>query len=77
MSSGWVQGNFRKICCAVSSEKELLDIVASARRAGLAAALIQDSGLTEFNGVPTYTAAAVGPGLDERIDPVTGHLLLY
>ena len=33
-------------------------------------------GLTEFGGVPTYTALAVGPDLAERVDAVTGTLPL-
>jgi PTH2 family peptidyl-tRNA hydrolase len=73
----WVRGNFRKICCVVNSEQELLDIVAKAKAAGLTAEIIEDSGLTEFSGVPTLTAAAIGPDYDEEIDPVTGHLTLY
>jgi PTH2 family peptidyl-tRNA hydrolase len=39
--------------------------------------LVQDAGLTEFGGVPTYTAVAIGPDYDDRIDPVTGDLELY
>lgn len=73
----WVRGNFRKICVVVRSEAELLDIVKKAEAAGLVAELIQDSGLTEFAGVPTYTAAAIGPDYDENIDPITGELELY
>ena len=73
----WVKGNFRKICVVVNSEEELVVLVERAKNAGLAAELIEDSGLTEFGGVPTYTAAAIGPDYDEKIDPVTGHLTLY
>lgn len=73
----WVRGNFRKICVRVRSEQELLDIVKAAEDAGLTVELIRDSGLTEFHGVETATAAAIGPDFDERIDPVTGELELY
>lgn len=73
----WIEGNFRKICVRVHSEQELLDIFNEARIRGLTAEIIEDSGLTEFGGVATYTAAAIGPDYDERIDPVTGHLELY
>ncbi len=73
----WIKGNFRKICVVVNSEEELLSLVHDAREAGLVAELIEDAELTEFGGVPTYTAAAIGPDTDERIDPVTGHLVLY
>jgi PTH2 family peptidyl-tRNA hydrolase len=73
----WIRGNFRKICVVVNSEDELLEIVQKAKDAGLVAELIEDSGLTEFGGKPTFTAAAIGPDYDEKIDPVTGHLVLY
>lgn len=39
-------------------------------------ALIQDHGLTEFGGVPTYTAVAIGPAEDVVIDRITGELSL-
>src|SRR5580658_5833657 len=70
----WLQTGFRKICLIVNSEEELLEIVQKARDAGLVTELIQDAGHTEFHGEPTYTAAAIGPDYDEKIDPVTGHL---
>jgi peptidyl-tRNA hydrolase, PTH2 family len=72
----WLQGAFTKVCVFVNSEAELLEIVQAAQDAGLYNALITDSGLTEFNGVPTKTCAAIGPAFAERIDPVTRHLPL-
>ncbi len=73
----WVRGNFRKVCVRVRSEQELLDIVGAAEAAGLTVELIKDSGLTEFHGVETATAAAIGPDFEERIDKITGELELY
>ncbi len=73
----WIQGNFRKICVVVNSEEELRKVYQAAKDAGLVAEIIEDSGLTEFGGVPTVTAVAIGPDYDEKIDPVTGHLVLY
>lgn len=73
----WIQGNFRKICCYVNSEQELLDLCEAAKAAGIVHELIEDTGLTEFHGIPTFTAAAFGPDYDENLDPVTGHLTLY
>jgi peptidyl-tRNA hydrolase, PTH2 family len=73
----WIKGSFRKITCAVDSEGELLAVVQQARDAGLVTELIRDAGLTEFGGVPTFTAAAIGPDYDRMLDPVTGHLRLY
>jgi len=72
----WLCGIFTKVCVGVNSEQELLDIYQQAKDAGLVCSLIQDAGLTEFDGVPTYTAVAVGPGLNADIDKITGHLKL-
>lgn len=64
------------MCVYVNSEAELLEIVQAANDAGLYNALITDSGLTEFGGVPTKTCIAIGPAYSDRIDPVTRHLPL-
>lgn len=72
----WLLGRFKKICVAVNSEAELLALYQKSQAAGLIAALIQDAGLTEFGGVPTYTALAVGPDTEERVDSITGTLPL-
>ena len=72
----WLSGHFAKTCCGVESEAELLEIHRKAREAGLAAALITDAGFTEFHGVSTHTAVAVGPDLVGKIDAVTDHLKL-
>lgn len=73
----WFEGNFRKITLQVDSEQELMDIFNNARKANLEVNLITDSGLTEFNGIPTHTCLAIGPDTDERIDAITGHLKIY
>jgi peptidyl-tRNA hydrolase, PTH2 family len=73
----WVEGSFRKITVRVSSEAELLDVQARAVAAGLETRLITDAGLTEFGGVPTHTALAIGPDYDELIDPITKDLEPY
>ena len=72
----WLLGRFKKICVSVNSEAELLAVHEKARALGLITALIQDAGLTEFGGVPTYTAVAVGPDREDRVDEVTGTLPL-
>lgn len=72
----WIKGTFKKICVGVNSEQELIDIHSKAVAAGLICSLIKDSGLTEFGGIPTYTAVAVGPDFDSVVDAVTGHLSL-
>lgn len=72
----WLLGSFKKITVYVNSEAELLEIHEKAKQAGIITSLIQDSGLTEFHNIPTYTAVAVGPDTSEKIDPITKHLPL-
>lgn len=72
----WVEGKFTKIVVGVETEAELLVLRDQAAAAGLPYSLIQDAGDTEFGGVPTYTALAIGPAQAERLDPITGTLKL-
>ncbi len=73
----WLESAFTKITVKVHSEAELLAVRDKAVAAGIPHALIQDAGRTEFHGVPTYTALAVGPASSEGLEPVTGDLSLY
>lgn len=72
----WVKGAFKKITVGVDAEAELLELYAKAKDAGVLCSIIRDSGLTEFGGVPTLTAVAIGPAFPKEIDPITGHLKL-
>lgn len=72
----WLSGRFKKIAVSVNSEAELLALYDKAKNAGLVCVLIQDSGLTEFGGVPTYTAIAVGPDEEDKVNEITGNLPL-
>ena len=72
----WHTGRFTKICVSVNSEKELIDIYNLAKSKGLLCSLIQDAGLTEFGGIPTYTAVGIGPDESSKIDEVTKGLPL-
>jgi PTH2 family peptidyl-tRNA hydrolase len=76
-SREWLTGMFKKICVYVESESELLELYQKAKDAGLISSLIQDQGHTEFHGVKTYTAIAIGPDYNEKIDAITGQLPLY
>jgi len=73
----WIMNGSKKVCVQVSSEAELLKVYQDACKAGLSAHIIRDAGHTEFNGVPTLTACAIGPNEDSDIDAVTGSLQLY
>jgi len=72
----WLKTGQAKIVVSVDSEEELLALEQAAKSAGLINALIVDSGYTEFDGVPTITALAVGPGKIAAVDKVTSHLKL-
>jgi PTH2 family peptidyl-tRNA hydrolase len=72
----WINGIFTKICVSVDSEEELLELYNNAKIQGYNAALIQDAGLTEFGGVPTYTCCAIGPNWEDEVNAITGHLKL-
>lgn len=73
----WLMGSFKKITVYVSTDEELEELYETAKAAGLPAYLIRDSGLTEFNGVPTLTAVGIGPDNEDLINKVTGHLPLF
>lgn len=73
----WIVGRFTKVCLQVPDEPSLLAIAEEAKKAGLECHVITDSGLTEFNGIPTNTCLAIGPADSEKIDQVTGKLSLY
>jgi peptidyl-tRNA hydrolase, PTH2 family len=72
----WLSGKFKKIVVSVNSENELKQVYEQAKAAGLITAYIVDSGLTEFGGVPTPTAVAVGPDTEEKVNAICGNLSL-
>jgi PTH2 family peptidyl-tRNA hydrolase len=73
----WLTGSFTKICVRVNSEQELLSVVRQAENRGIEVKVVTDAGRTEFHGVPTVTACALGPDESGKINEVTGHLELY
>ena len=72
----WLSGAFTKICVSVDNEKELLQVYQTAKDNGVLSALITDSGLTEFDGVPTNTCIAIGPAWSDTLSSITGDLKL-
>merc|ERR1711920_182771 len=69
----WESSGSKKVTLKVDSEKQLFEIKKAAREAGLIAESIRDAGHTELEP-GTTTVLAVGPALDTKVDPVTGHL---
>lgn len=72
----WINGTFTKICVSCNSEDELLKLYNDALELNIPASLILDSGKTEFNGISTHTAVAIGPDESSKIDQLTKHLSL-
>lgn len=72
----WLNNSFTKICVSVDSEEELVTIYEEAERKLIPCCLITDNGTTEFGGVPTKTAVAIGPWHSDEINKITGHLKL-
>jgi PTH2 family peptidyl-tRNA hydrolase len=76
-ASVWLTSSWRKVTVQAHSEEELIELHEAALARGLRSHLVTDSGRTEFAGVPTLTALAIGPDRASTIDEVTGHLVLY
>jgi peptidyl-tRNA hydrolase, PTH2 family len=73
----WITTSFRKVTLQGHSEEQLVHLHEAALARGLRSHLVTDSGRTEFGGVPTVTALAIGPDLVELVDEVTGDLTIY
>jgi len=73
----WLSNSFRKIVCYVESEEELLELHKEALGKGLMSHIVEDNGATEFGGVKTVTALAIGPHWDEDFVGLTDHLKLF
>lgn len=76
-------GAFKKIVVSVDNEEELLQLYNRIKQHSyhfhsetLPVALITDSGLTEFNGIPTNTCIGIGPFYSSVIDVYTKDLSL-
>lgn len=71
-SRQWLQSSYAKVTCRVDSEADLNLLHEAAKKLGVKSKLIIDSGRTEFNGVPTPTALALGPDESDKIDQISG-----
>jgi PTH2 family peptidyl-tRNA hydrolase len=72
----WLKNSFRKIVCYVESEEELRELHQKAFDKGLITHLIEDNGATEFGGIKTLTALAIGPAEESKFVGLTDHLPL-
>ena len=73
--SGWYDEGQKKVVVKVSGMKELRELQFQAREAGLPNSLIADAGHTQLPP-GTITCLGIGPGPEEAIDKITGHLKL-
>lgn len=74
----WLNGIFTKICLSVESEEELMyyyNLIQEDNK-DIPLALIEDCGLTCFNGVKTKTCLGIGPFWSDEIDKYTRSLRL-
>lgn len=71
----WDRDGATKVVLEATSEDQLRTLADRARRAGLPTELVSDAGRTQLSP-GTVTALAVGPGPEEEVDHLTGHLSL-
>jgi peptidyl-tRNA hydrolase, PTH2 family len=69
----WEGDGSKKVVLKAENEAELFSLQEAARRAKLPGAIIRDAGRTEVEP-GTVTALGIGPGTEEEIDRITGHL---
>lgn len=65
----------KKVVLKVSSERELLELYSIVKQTDIPCSLITDAGHTQIEP-STRTCLGIGPGSDEEIDKLTGHLKL-
>lgn len=73
----YTNDEYKKVVLAAKSEAQLLTLFEKAKAAGVPASLVRDNGLTEFNGVKTYTAVALGPAMPDVMDALTKRFQVY
>ncbi|MBA7593981.1 hypothetical protein ES703_00917 [subsurface metagenome] len=74
-AEAWLNEGQKKVVVKVASEQELRRLQKRAEELGIPAELIQDAGLTELPP-STTTVLAIGPALNEVVDPLTSNLPL-
>ncbi|VDI03241.1 peptidyl-tRNA hydrolase, PTH2 family, partial [Mytilus galloprovincialis] len=65
-----------KVVVKTETEESLLKIAREARSLGLNASLVKDAGRTQI-APGSITVTGIGPGPEELVNQVTGHLKLF
>mmetsp|Transcript_36274 Transcript_36274/g.43809 ORF Transcript_36274/g.43809 Transcript_36274/m.43809 type:complete len:177 (+) Transcript_36274:170-700(+) len=71
----WQSQGQAKVAIKVEDEKEMLEIEAKARQAGIETYIVVDAGRTQI-APNSRTVLALGPAPKDELDAVTGHLKL-
>ena len=69
----WKRQGMKKVILKVSGKEELFKFKSAAEREGIKVAIIKDAGMTELPP-GTYTALAIGPAREDKVDKVCGKL---
>ncbi|UJG42893.1 MAG: peptidyl-tRNA hydrolase Pth2 [Candidatus Heimdallarchaeum endolithica] len=71
----WLKEGQKKVTVKIETQEELFQIAHSAKEKDLPVAIINDAGLTELPP-GTTTVVGIGPGPEDLIDKISGHLKL-
>ena len=74
--SSWIREGQKKVVVRAEDLGELKELEARARQLKLVTAVVSDAGMTELPP-GTVTCLGVGPGPNNIVDQVTGHLKLW
>ncbi|XP_023233039.1 peptidyl-tRNA hydrolase 2, mitochondrial-like [Centruroides sculpturatus] len=72
----WELSGQRKVVVKIDNESLMSELAAKARSEGLLTSLVCDAGRTQI-AAGSKTVLGVGPGPENLVDKVTGHLKLY
>jgi len=69
----WKNSGQKKVVLKVGSLEELIEIKEACKKQKIVFAVVKDAGKTQVKS-GTFTAIAIGPDKEEKVDRITGHL---